>query len=68
MTPTGLKQGWYIALVMLVLASPFAPAHAGKTLEQIRQRGQLVCGVSTGVIGFSSADSQGKFSLSLIHI
>ncbi len=39
-----------------------ASAHAGKTLEQIKQRGQLVCGVSTGVIGFSSADSQGNWS------
>lgn len=39
-----------------------ASAYAGKTLEQIKQRGQLVCGVSTGVIGFSSADSQGNWS------
>ncbi|MCX7176415.1 MAG: amino acid ABC transporter substrate-binding protein [Proteobacteria bacterium] len=49
-----------IALAALLL--PFADAHAGKTLEQIRQRAQLVCGVSTGVIGFSSTDSQGNWS------
>ena len=39
-----------------------APAWAGKTLEQIRQRDQIVCGVSTGVAGFSAADSQGKWT------
>ncbi|HUY04412.1 MAG TPA: amino acid ABC transporter substrate-binding protein [Rhodocyclaceae bacterium] len=50
----------WVAAVLLLL--PFAPAHAGKTLDQIRQRGQLVCGVSTGVIGFSAVDSQGRWS------
>lgn len=50
----------WVAAVLLLL--PFAPANAGKTLDQIRQRGQLVCGVSTGVIGFSAVDSQGRWS------
>ena len=50
------------AVLLPALLLPFGLAHAGKTLEQIRQRSQLVCGVSTGVIGFSSADSQGKWS------
>jgi len=39
-----------------------APAYAGKTLETIKARGQIVCGVSTGVNGFSAADSTGKWS------
>ncbi len=39
-----------------------APAHAGKTLDTIKQRGQLVCGVNTGLAGFSQADSQGNWS------
>jgi general L-amino acid transport system substrate-binding protein len=39
-----------------------APAHAGKTLDTIKQRGQLVCGVNTGLAGFSAADSQGRWS------
>lgn len=38
------------------------PAHAGKVLDAIKQRGQLVCGVNTGLAGFSSADSQGNWS------
>jgi general L-amino acid transport system substrate-binding protein len=39
-----------------------APAHAGKTIDTIKQRGQLVCGVNTGLAGFSAADSQGNWS------
>ena len=38
------------------------PAHAGKTIDTIKQRGQLVCGVNTGLAGFSAADSQGNWS------
>jgi general L-amino acid transport system substrate-binding protein len=36
-------------------------AWAGKDLDAVKARGQLVCGVSTGVAGFSQADSQGKW-------
>ena len=39
-----------------------APAHAGKTLDAIKSRGQVVCGVGTGVAGFSAPDSQGKWT------
>ena len=51
-------------LLALLAASAFAavPAYAGKTLDTIKSRGQLVCGVHTGLAGFSSADSQGKWS------
>jgi general L-amino acid transport system substrate-binding protein len=38
------------------------PAHAGKDLDAIKKRGELVCGVNTGLPGFSAADSQGKWS------
>jgi general L-amino acid transport system substrate-binding protein len=31
------------------------------TLDTVKQRGQLVCGVSTGFAGFSAPDSQGNF-------
>jgi general L-amino acid transport system substrate-binding protein len=43
-----------------ILAS--APALAGKTLDAIKAKGLVTCGVSTGVSGFSAADSQGKWS------
>src|SRR4051812_9120137 len=39
-----------------------APAHAGKTLDGIKSRGQVVCGVNTGLAGFSAADSSGKWT------
>lgn len=37
------------------------PAQAGKVLDGIRQRGQLVCGVSNGVAGFSAPDAKGRW-------
>jgi general L-amino acid transport system substrate-binding protein len=36
-------------------------AHAGKDLDAVRARGQLICGVGTGTAGFMLADSQGKW-------
>lgn len=40
-----------------------APAHAASsTLDSVRQRGKLVCGVSNGIIGFSSKDEKGVWS------
>ncbi len=38
------------------------PAHAGKTLDAIKSRGQVICGVNTGLAGFSAADSNGKWT------
>jgi general L-amino acid transport system substrate-binding protein len=49
-----------IAVAASVLAA--APAFAGKTLDSIKQKGQVSCGVHTGLAGFSQADSQGKWS------
>ncbi len=39
-----------------------APAHAGKTVDAIKARGSIVCGVNTGLAGFSAADSQGNWT------
>jgi general L-amino acid transport system substrate-binding protein len=52
------------SLCTLVSASLLAaaPAYAGKTLDAVKQRGQLVCGVNTGLAGFSQADSQGAWT------
>ena len=33
-----------------------SPAEAGQTLDGVRQRGILACGVSTGIAGFSLPD------------
>jgi len=39
-----------------------APAHAGKTLDAIKARGSVICGVNVGLAGFSAADSQGNWT------
>jgi general L-amino acid transport system substrate-binding protein len=61
-----MKSTW---LRRLAIASAFAlpalaplTASAGPTLDAIKQRGQLRCGVNTGLLGFSAPDSQGKWS------
>ena len=50
------------ALAGLLSLSVAMPAMAGKTIDAIKQRGQLVCGVNTGLAGFSAADSQGNWA------
>ena len=51
-----------LALAALLLGSLAGLAHAGKTIDAIKQRGQLVCGVNTGLAGFGAADSQGNWT------
>ncbi len=51
-----------VAAIATMGAMLAAPAHAGKTLDAIKARGQIVCGVNTGLAGFAAADSSGKWS------
>ena len=51
-----------VAALAAALGLSAMPAHAGKTLDAIKARGQLVCGVNTGLAGFSQADSQGNWT------
>ena len=51
-----------IAAVAALGALATVPAHAGKTLDTIKQRGELVCGVNPGLAGFAAPDSQGRYS------
>jgi general L-amino acid transport system substrate-binding protein len=49
--------------IAVALGTAFAgAAYAGKTIDAIKQRGQLVCGVNPSLPGFSSADSQGNWA------
>jgi general L-amino acid transport system substrate-binding protein len=59
-----IKQLSRLTLGALVAAGAMTavPAHAGKTLDAIKARGQLICGVNTGLAGFSAADSQGNWT------
>lgn len=53
-----------LTLAALCAAGTLAasPAFAGKTLDAIKARGQVICGVNTGLAGFSAADSQGQWT------
>jgi general L-amino acid transport system substrate-binding protein len=51
-----------LAVLAATLGLASAPAFAGKTIDAIKARGQLVCGVNTGLAGFSQADSAGNWS------
>jgi general L-amino acid transport system substrate-binding protein len=58
-----LKQVKLATALLATLGALMAvPAHAGKTLDAIKARGQVVCGVNTGLAGFAAADSSGKWS------
>ena len=37
-------------------------AHAGKDLDAVKARGQLICGINTGVAGFAQQDDKGKWT------
>jgi general L-amino acid transport system substrate-binding protein len=49
-----------VALALAATLAP-SPARAGKTLDAVRQRGQVICGVNTSAPGFSAVDSQGRW-------
>ena len=51
-----------LAIAAALLAAFTGTAFAGKTLDTIKQRDQLVCGVNTALAGFSAADSQGNWA------
>ena len=59
-----IKQVKHTLLAGAAIAVTLAagPAFAGKTVDAIKARGQVVCGVNTGLAGFSSADSAGNWS------
>jgi len=47
------------AALMVATALPAAAQQAAATLDAIRARGTLICGVNTGLAGFAQPDSQG---------
>ena len=55
----GLMRAVLAGLLMAVAAGQ---ASAGPTLDGIKQRGQLRCGVNTDLAGFSAPDSQGRWT------
>src|SRR5689334_8275895 len=57
-----LRTSMAAGVVAATLLGAAGTGHAGKDLDAVKARGSLICGVSTGVAGFASADSQGKWT------
>src|SRR5277367_3770959 len=51
-----------VLLSAVLVSSALAGASASQTVDTIRKNGALVCGVSTGVAGFSMPDAQGRWA------
>lgn len=47
-----------VAVSMVALA---APVSAGPTLDAVKQRGEITCGVNTAIAGFAAPDSRGEW-------
>ncbi|BBK36034.1 amino acid ABC transporter substrate-binding protein [Allostella sp. ATCC 35155] len=56
-----MKKINLLAAGVAAAAIAAGPAEAGKTLDAVKQRGQLICGVSQGTAGFSRPNSQGAW-------
>jgi general L-amino acid transport system substrate-binding protein len=60
MTPNR-KRAAQLALAVAVTTLLPVAAHAGKTLDGVRQKHEVACGVNTSAPGFSATDSQGRW-------
>jgi general L-amino acid transport system substrate-binding protein len=58
---TGLMIGTAIAVLVAIAAIAY-DRYDTQTLKRITRRGELQCGVNTGLPGFSSADEKGNWS------
>ena len=56
------KKTLCLAAAVAAFGAFLAPAHAGKTIDAIKQRGVLNCGVNPSLPGFAAADSQGNWA------
>lgn len=57
-----MKKIHAIASVVALTAAMSSNAFAGATLDSVKKKGFVQCGVSTGLAGFSSADDKGKWT------
>jgi len=57
-----MKTRIFLAAAATAAVSFAVPALAGPTLDAVKARGSITCGVNTGVAGFSAPDSKGEWS------
>ena len=54
---------WALSLAVVAVGTCFAAvAQAGATFDKVKQAGQVVCGVNTGLAGFAMPDNQGHYT------
>src|SRR5215470_9853371 len=51
-----------LAVAGVVLTAGFAAAAQATTLDTVKQRGKLLCGVTTGLAGFGAPNDQGQWA------
>lgn len=56
------NKKWIAGTLAALTLSIAGSAIAGSTLDAVKQRDQLVCGVHTGLVGFSAPDANGKYA------
>ncbi|WP_370461354.1 amino acid ABC transporter substrate-binding protein [Reyranella sp. CPCC 100927] len=56
-----MKRMMAAAAAVVAVSGVTGTAQAGPDFDTIKARGQVICGVTTGIAGFSLADSQGKW-------
>ena len=57
-----MKTIYAIASSVVLLAAASATAYAGATMDAVKKKGFVQCGVNTGVAGFAGADDQGNWT------
>lgn len=60
-TSSGIVRRLLAGCGALVAALVIAATHAGETLNAVKARGELRCGVSEGIEGFSAKDASGRW-------
>lgn len=58
----GNVLGWCSAVAGGIVVALFAGSAGAQTLDAVKQRGKLICGVSQGLMGFSAKDEKGQWS------
>ncbi len=51
-----------LVAVAALFSASMSAAHAGATYDNVKKKGFVQCGVSTGIAGFSIADSKGQWT------
>ena len=55
------NAGLFLTFLLLPVLAIFTPAKAEGTLELVKKRNVLICGVTQGLPGFSAPDDKGRW-------